>query len=377
MKSLSLYIHIPYCDHKCIYCDFYSIINYKNKPEYLNALKREIKYYAETSEDKFIVETIFFGGGTPSLMEVSYIEEILNGISNSFAVSEDVEITLETNPGSVNREKLSMFRQIGINRISIGVQSFDDNDLRFLTRIHTGNEAIKTVNDAENIGFRNISIDLIFNLPNQTKEKWRLNLEKAVTLPVQHISAYSLILEKGTILNKMVLDGKIEIGDESFDADLYRFTQDFLIGKGFRQYEVSNFALPGFECKHNQQYWNYGDYIGIGTAAHSFVNNKRWWNYKSLTFYLKSVNEKGNSIAGSEILTKVETLEEFVMLALRGGGISIKRLESEFSSEWLKLNNPKIIKFKKLGLLEITPKNIKLTKQGYALCDEILTEFDY
>jgi oxygen-independent coproporphyrinogen-3 oxidase len=218
---------------------------------------------------------------------------------------------------------------------------------------------------------------LIFNLPNQTKEKWRLNLEKAVTLPVQHISAYSLILEKGTILNKMVLDGKIEIGDESFDADLYQFTQDFLIGKGFMQYEVSNFALPGFECKHNQQYWNYGDYIGIGTAAHSFVNNKRWWNYKSLTFYLKSVNEKGNSIAGSEILTKVETLEEFVMLALRGGGISIKRLESEFSSEWLKLNNPKIIKFKKLGLLEITPKNIKLTKQGYALCDEILTEFDY
>ena len=377
MKSLSLYIHIPYCDHKCIYCDFYSIINYKNKPEYLNALKREIKYYAETSEDKFIVETIFFGGGTPSLMEVSYIEEILNSISNSFAVSEDVEITLETNPGSVNREKLSMFRQIGINRISIGVQSFDDNDLRFLTRIHTGNEAIKTVNDAENIGFRNISIDLIFNLPNQTKEKWRLNLEKAVTLPVQHISAYSLILEKGTILNKMVLDGKIEIGDESFDADLYRFTQDFLIGKGFRQYEVSNFALPEFECKHNQQYWNYGDYIGIGTAAHSFVNNKRWWNYKSLTFYLKSVNEKENSIAGSEILTKVETLEEFVMLALRGGGLSIKRLESEFSSEWLKLNNPKIIKFKKLGLLEITPKNIKLTKQGYALCDEILTEFDY
>jgi len=377
VKSLSLYIHIPYCDHKCIYCDFYSIINYKNKPEYLNALKREIKYYAETSEDKFIVETIFFGGGTPSLMEVSYIEEILNSISNSFAVSENVEITLETNPGSVNREKLSMFRQIGINRISIGVQSFDDNDLRFLTRIHTGNEAIKTVNDAENIGFRNISIDLIFNLPNQTKEKWRLNLEKAVTLPVQHISAYSLILEKGTILNKMVLDGKIEIGDESFDADLYRFTQDFLIGKGFMQYEVSNFALPEFECKHNQQYWNYGDYIGIGTAAHSFVNNKRWWNYKSLTFYLKSVNEKGNSIAGSEILTKVETLEEFVMLALRGGGISIKRLESEFSSEWLKLNNPKIIKFKKLGLLEITPKNIKLTKQGYALCDEILTEFDY
>jgi len=377
VKSLSLYIHIPYCDHKCIYCDFYSIINYKNKPEYLNALKREIKYYAETSEDKFIVETIFFGGGTPSLMEVSYIEEILNSISNSFAVSENVEITLETNPGSVNREKLSMFRQIGINRISIGVQSFDDNDLRFLTRIHTGNEAIKTVNDAENIGFRNISIDLIFNLPNQTKEKWRLNLEKAVTLPVQHISAYSLILEKGTILNKMVLDGKIEIGDESFDADLYRFTQDFLIGKGFMQYEVSNFALPEFECKHNQQYWNYGDYIGIGTAAHSFVNNKRWWNYKSLTFYLKSVNEKENSIAGSEILTKVETLEEFVMLALRGGGLSIKRLESEFSSEWLKLNNPKIIKFKKLGLLEITPKNIKLTKQGYALCDEILTEFDY
>jgi oxygen-independent coproporphyrinogen-3 oxidase len=377
VKSLSIYIHIPYCDHKCIYCDFYSIINSKNKPEYLNGIKREIEYYAGSFKDEYQIDTIFFGGGTPSLMDVSYIEEILNSVSKNFAVSESAEITLETNPGTVSREKLSMFRQIGINRISIGVQSFDDDDLKFLTRIHTGDEAVKTVRDAENVGFRNISIDLIFNLPRQTKEKWKSNLRKAVSLPVQHISAYSLILERGTILNKMVLDGEVEIGDESFDADLYQLTQNFLINNGFVQYEVSNFALPGFECKHNQQYWNYGDYVGIGTAAHSFVNGKRWWNYKSLTYYLKSVKEKGNAIAGSEVLTNVEMLEEYVMLALRGGGLDIKSFECEFSSEWMKTNNSKIIKYKKLGLLEITSENIKLTKQGYALCDEILTEFDY
>lgn len=377
MKSLSIYIHIPYCDHKCIYCDFYSIINSKNKPEYLNGIKREIEYYAGSFKDEYQIDTIFFGGGTPSLMDVSYIEEILNSVSKNFAVSESAEITLETNPGTVSREKLSMFRQIGINRISIGVQSFDDDDLKFLTRIHTGDEAVKTVRDAENVGFRNISIDLIFNLPRQTKEKWKSNLQKAVSLPVQHISAYSLILERGTILNKMVLDGEVEIGDESFDADLYQLTQNFLINNGFVQYEVSNFALPGFECKHNQQYWNYGDYVGIGTAAHSFMNGKRWWNCKSLTFYLKLVKEKGNAIADSEVLTNVEMLEEYVMLALRGGGLDIKSFEREFSSEWMKTNNSKIIKYKKLGLLEITSENIKLTKQGYALCDEILTEFDY
>ncbi len=328
-------------------------------------------------KEKFVIDTIFFGGGTPSLMDVSYIAEIINSISKNFIVSENAEITLETNPGTVSRERLNEFRKIGVNRVSIGVQSFDDDDLKFLTRIHTGKEAVKTVLDAENIGISNISVDMIFNLPNQTKEKWEVNLEKAVKLPIQHISAYSLILEKGTILYKMVLDGKVKIGDDSFDADLYQFTQDYLINNGFQQYEVSNFALPGFECKHNQQYWNYGDYIGIGTGAHSFVNNKRWWNYKSLTFYLKSINEKRNSIAGSENLSKTEMLEEFVMLALRGGGINIKRLDNEFTSNWLEKNNLKIMKYKKLGLLEITSESIKLTKQGYALCDEILTEFDY
>jgi len=224
MKETSIYIHIPFCDHKCIYCDFYSIINYENVTNYLTALKKEIEFFAsEYSNDRQII-SIFFGGGTPSLMEVNYIDEIISIIKKYFNVLPNAEITLETNPGTVDRIKLKEFREIGINRLSVGVQSFDEDDLKFLTRIHDSKTAINTINDAYNIGFENISLDLIFNLSNQTKEKWQKNLEIATSLPIKHISAYSLILEKGTILNKMVLDGKVKIQDETHDAELYQLT---------------------------------------------------------------------------------------------------------------------------------------------------------
>jgi len=377
LKPLSVYIHIPYCEHKCVYCDFYSVINFKNQAEYLHALKNEIRLYGKRFREEFFVKTIFFGGGTPSLMDVSYIAEILDEIFNNFNVNEDSEITLETNPGTVSKSKLKEFRSIGINRLSVGVQSFDDNDLKFLTRIHTKNDAIRTVLDAAGIGFENISLDMIFNLPGQTKSKWIENLRSAVELPVKHISSYSLILERGTILNKWVLDGKVKIGDKDYDADLYEITQRYLISAGFAQYEVSNFAKQGFECVHNKQYWNYGDYLGLGTAAHSFINNKRWWNYKSLTYYLKSLGEKGDAAAGSESLNEKERLEEFVMLALRSSGLSIEALNNGFDPHWITKNQYKLSKFQNLGLLDIDDKFIRLTEKGYALCDEMLTEFEY
>ena len=241
MKDSALYIHIPFCDHKCIYCDFYSIITTDNISTFLNALKKEIAFYSGKYSNDHTFSSIFFGGGTPSLMEPKYIGEIIQTLKSYYVVNEDAEITLETNPGTVTKEKLKEFKNVGINRISIGIQSFHEDELKFLTRIHDKDTAIKTVYNAAEIGLENINIDLIFNLPKQTKQKWQSNLETAVALPIKHISTYSLILERGTILNKLVLDGKVRMQNDDYDAELYEMTIDFLTSHGFQQYEVSNF----------------------------------------------------------------------------------------------------------------------------------------
>ncbi len=369
--SLAVYIHIPFCDHKCIYCDFYSIINYQNLNEYLKCLKAEIKYYADQFLQNRIIDTIFFGGGTPSLMEPKYLEEILQQLYANFNVSKNVEITMETNPGTVSKQKLEEFKAIGINRISIGVQTFDEKELKFLTRIHDKKIAIKTVENAKDSGFENISIDLIFSLPKQSRKTWLNNLEIAVSLPIKHISAYSLILERGTILNKMVLDGKVRMTDEKHDADLYKLTMDYLENKNFNQYEISNFAKVGYECKHNLYYWEYKDYLGFGTAAHSFVNGKRWWNYSSLKQYIDEVKTKKNAVRGKETLTNSEMLKESIMLSLRSKGLNLKNV-TNYSQDWYFKKEKIINSFKEKKYLQEKNGLLSCTKKGYLLCDEII-----
>jgi oxygen-independent coproporphyrinogen-3 oxidase len=372
--NTALYIHIPFCDHKCIYCDFYSIITSDNVDNFLKALKTEIDYYAKIYSPERIITSLFFGGGTPSLMSAEYIDEIIRYSKQKFEFDENAEITLETNPGTVNKEKLSAFRNYGINRISIGVQSFDDDDLKFLTRIHDKQTAISTVYNAVDAGFENISIDLIFNLPGQTKEKWKENLKQAVSLPIKHISAYSLILERGTILNKLVLDGKVKIQDEDYDAELYELTIEFLNDRGFFQYEVSNFAKPGYECIHNKAYWHHQDYIGLGPSAHSFIQNKRWWNYSSLKKYISEVELKQNAMINFEILDKNQLQDEYIMLALRSDGIKLNEYINKFGSEWLDKHSKNFEMMKEENLIEIKHNTIKLTPKGYAICDEILSK---
>ena len=373
MKESALYIHIPFCDHKCIYCDFYSIITEDNILPYLNSLKKEIAHYSGLYSLDRIYTSIYFGGGTPSLMQPEYISEIISIIKKCYSVSNNAEITMETNPGTVDREKLKSFYNIGINRISIGIQSFDESDLKFLTRIHDKETAIKTVNDANEIGYENISIDLIFNLPGQTKEKWESNLKIAVQLPVTHISAYSLILEKGTILNKMVIDGKVKIEDNDYDADLYEMCLNFLEKKNFLQYEVSNFAKPGFECRHNNAYWRYKDYIGFGTSSHSFVNGKRWWNYSSLKRYLSEINNNNHAVANSEYINKEQMLNEYIMLALRSRGLELNEFRNIFGEDWIKVKQDYLNTLVNNNFLIIDDNYIRLTKSGYAVCDEILS----
>jgi oxygen-independent coproporphyrinogen-3 oxidase len=377
MIETACYIHIPFCDHKCIYCDFYSIITSDNIQSFLKSLKKEISYYAEKNSKGRELISIFFGGGTPSLMEPEYISQIIETVKVNYMVKKDAEITLETNPGTVSFEKLKMFRDFAINRISIGIQSFDANDLKFLTRIHNSETAIQTVNDAAEAGFENISLDLIFNLPGQTKKKWKKNLEQAIRLPIKHISAYSLILERGTILNKMVLDGKVKIEDADYDAELYETTIEFLTSNGFYQYEVSNFVRPGFECVHNNAYWHYTDYLGFGTSAHSFINSKRWWNFSSLKMYIDKIERSGDAIAGSETISPDLAINEYIMLELRSSGLNLKKLKDRFGSqieEWLKKKYPYFELLKNQNFITMDSSTIKLTAAGYAICDEILKE---
>ncbi len=375
MKKLSLYIHIPFCDHKCIYCDFYSLISYKNINVFFAALEKEAEYYSAKYSNEYQIKTIFFGGGTPSFVDVIFLESTLKNLNDSFKISKDVEVTIETNPGTVNKQKLASFLDIGINRISVGIQSFNEDELKFLTRIHDPKTAAETVRHAYEVGFENTSVDLIFNLPGQSSEKWKSNLNKALELPVKHISAYSLILERGTILNKMVLDGKVKMQDIEIDANLYETTIEHLSAAGFKQYEVSNFAVPGFECRHNLTYWEHKEYVGLGTAAHSFVNGKRWWNYSSLKMYIAAIQEKGNAVRNEEILTASEMQDEYIMLNLRANGLSLYELSNLYGSAWIKRNEKFIRKLVNDKLLTSNNNFIKFTTRGYALCDEILAHF--
>ncbi len=372
VKESAIYIHIPFCDHKCIYCDFYSIVTKDNVSNYLGVLTKEIINYSREFSDDRLYKSIFFGGGTPSLMEPDYLKDIISCLKSYYTISDDAEVTIETNPGTVNKEKLKQFIDAGFNRISIGVQSFDDEELKFLTRIHDKKLAIQTIENAADVGFDNINLDLIFNIPGQSKKKWIENLQTAVALPIKHISAYSLILERGTILNKMVLDGRVTLQDSDYDAEIYNTTMEFMKGNGFYQYEVSNYAKPGFECRHNKAYWQYKDYLSFGTSSHSFVNGKRWWNFSSLKQYIHNINETGKAVANFEVLTEEQMLNEFVMLALRSDGLNLSRLKEKFGDRWLNSSMSTMKALERRGLLYINDDLIQLTQKGYALCDKIL-----
>jgi len=374
MKKIAVYIHIPFCDHKCIYCDFYSITKTENLKPFLESLKLEIianSNYLSNSE----ITSIFFGGGTPSLLKFNEISSILDVFYSNFSVSENAEITLETNPGTVDFQKLKNFKMVGINRLSIGVQSFNDDELKFLTRIHDKQLAIETIQNGSKAGFENINLDLIFNLPKQTQEIWELNLKTAIQLPITHISAYSLILENGTILNKLVIDKKVKLNEDDFDASLYEITIDYLAKAQFNQYEVSNFCKDGFECQHNLAYWQHTNYIGFGPSAHSFYSNKRWWNFSGVKQYIDKVKLNGNAICSEEILNNDQLLDEYIMLALRSKGLDLLELEHKYGNKWI-LNNKSYLNELLINKFIIWSDNfIKFTSKGYSLCDEILLKF--
>lgn len=365
-----IYLHIPFCEHKCIYCDFYSVESLGAMGRFLRALRSEIEI-SSASSDQELVETIYFGGGTPSLLPPDAIAGILRRLGDRYEVAERAEITLEANPGTVDPRTLEAFRASGINRLSVGVQSFRDEDLRFLTRIHSAQSARECVRAAKAAGFDNVSIDLIFALPGQTMDQWIENLAEAVALEPQHISAYSLIVEHGTPLARMVAADEVRPHDIETEAAMYERTMEFLLMAGYEHYEVSNYAVPGYRSRHNSNYWNHTTYLGFGPSAHSFRAGRRWWNVAGINQYCGMLESGSLPLAGEEHLTPAALLDEAVMLSLRCGGIDLGLLQKVHHVDLLARNRRTVEEIVHHDLAVLDGRTLTLTSKGFLLCDAI------
>jgi len=327
-----IYIHIPFCKQRCTYCDFYTEVAPAHIPQLVDAMILELTIRKDYIRD-LPVNTIYFGGGTPSILSFQQFSLIFDSIYSQYHVAADAEITFEANPDDLSEDFLNSIQQLPFNRISIGIQSFDDSDLKRINRRHTSIQAIQAVRNAQNAGFGNISIDLIYGLPFQTLEAWEKQLDMAFSLQVQHISAYGLTYEEGTLLWKQRENGTIETVDELIMNEMYLLLVKKTKLKGFVAYEISNFAQPGYRSRHNSSYWKQEPYLGIGPSAHSYDLASRQWNIASITGYIKAINGL-SSFFEREILSLNDRYNDFVMVSLRtSDGLDVKFMEDEFGEE--------------------------------------------
>ena len=367
MKDIGLYIHIPFCKKKCYYCDFISYSNKNNLIEkYIDTLIQE--YHSYNMDSNYRIKTIYIGGGTPSFIHSKYIKKILERINTKNAE----EITLEVNPGTVTREKLQDYYKIGINRLSIGLQSTDDKILESIGRIHNYTEFLETYNMARKCGFRNINIDLMLALPEQTIDVLNESLKKVIKLKPEHISLYSLILEEGTILNEKVNNKEFILPTDEEERKMYWDTKQILEKNGYIHYEISNFAKKGYESKHNMDCWKQKEYIGLGASAHSYLDGKRYSNQNSIEEYVNDYSNKEIH----EIQDKITKEKEYMILGLRKlKGINISEFKSKFQENPIYIFRKELDKLSKLGLIEIDLNNIKLTNKGLDLANIVWKEF--
>lgn len=377
MERFGIYIHIPFCVKKCSYCDFVSFCSdEKIWEQYTNAVVCEIENKKIENPKK--VTTIYIGGGTPSLIPEKYIVKIINTVKSRFKIEELAEITIEVNPGTVTEKKLVAYKNVGINRISIGLQSAEDRILKLIGRIHNYQTFLSTYNLTRNIGFENINVDLMLAIPTQTKEELLNTLNKVIELKPNHISLYSLIVEENTEIKKALEVGKLEYVDEKVEREMYWKTKRILEKNGYFHYEISNFAKRGLESKHNMDCWNQEEYIGFGIAAHSYINNKRFSNISNLEEYIKNINEENfeKNIELHENQTKQDKMKEYMMIGLRKiGGISISEFERRFRISPLFYFRFEIDKLVKENLLEVDLDYIKLTKKGLDFANIVFEEF--
>ena len=372
MKKAGLYIHIPFCKVKCVYCDFYSITKREKQiPLFTECLLKEIDLYKDYSE-KWSFDTIFFGGGTPSLLPTKYLEQILQKLHDTFDTSKVTEISLEANPGEAPFEHLKDIKSLGVNRISMGFQSFDDKILKLLGRLHEAKDCFNTFKNVRKAGFDNINADMIFNIPGLSVNNWKKDLNKLLELDPEHISAYSLTVEPSTKLFNLVNNKKVLMPLEKTDIEQFLLTEDILSKNGYHQYEISNYAKKNKECKHNLHYWNLSPYLSFGPSAHSYDLKKRWWNVRSLEKYTNYLEKGKLPIEDNEILSRKDNYNETILNGLRlSQGIKTSDLK-EYSDIINKTEFNKVID--KWDCLSVSDNNIRLTKEGFLFVDEISTD---
>lgn len=373
MKEIGVYIHIPFCKQKCLYCDF---ISFANKPdlqkEYIEALKKEIKNW---KNDEYKVKTIYIGGGTPSYIDSNEIVEIVKIVK---IVGSAHSITIEVNPGTITKQKLLDYKNVGVNRLSIGLQSTNDTLLKQIGRIHNYKQFLETYKLARNIGFDNINVDLMIGLPNQSIKDIKQSLEEVCKLNPEHISVYSLIVEENTPIQKLIDNGELELPAEETERQMYWYVKDYLELNGYKHYEISNFAKPGFESEHNLDCWNQKEYIGFGVAAYSYLNKKRFGNISNLEKYIQNCNNNNfeKNIIVEEVQDKNQQMNEYMILGLRKiDGISIQQFEEKFNENPIILFRKELQKLYKEKLVLIDGDVIKLSNKGLDLANIVWEEF--
>ena len=371
MKSAGIYLHIPFCAVKCMYCDFYSITDRENSiPTFIKAILQEIKECKIDASD-WIIDTIFIGGGTPSLLSENMIESILSQLHKKYDLSNIKEITIEANPGEAPKARLKSFYEMGINRISIGAQSFQPNLLQFLTRIHNRDQIFETYDNARDAGFDNINCDLIYSIPGQTWSNWSDDLDIISAMSPEHISAYTLTAEKGTELFSMVLNGKLKMPKKEQEGKWFLKTHEILSRNGYQAYEVSNFSKPGYECNHNLHYWNIEPYLAFGPSAHGFDGQYRWNNSRSLDRYTSCILAGKSAISTREKVSTMEHINEKVGFGLRmKKGFKIKGIPKQYQK--LLRNNIKSAQEKYPDCINTKSDNITFTQKGMLYADELI-----
>jgi oxygen-independent coproporphyrinogen-3 oxidase len=371
-----IYLHIPFCKQACYYCNFHFSTTLHLKTKLIDSIVKEIalqQNFFEDSQPSPIIETIYFGGGTPSLLTEAEIGKLLNQLHQHFIISPNAEITLEANPDDINAEKLKALFNLGINRLSIGIQSLNDEHLQYMNRSHTAQEAIQCISDSLNMGFKQLNIDMIFGLPGLSTAHWEQQLKQISDFPVEHLSAYALTVEPKTALAKMLSKGNGKPLDDALTAEQFLLTSSILESFGYEHYELSNYARNQQYAKHNTAYWQNKPYLGVGPSAHSYFQHQRSWNIANNAMYIKNM-EAGKPFSESENLTLKDRYNEYLMTGLRTQwGVNLPTIAQQFGKEYAS--------HLKQSLTEINPtfysqtdNQIQLTKQGWLWCDAILEQ---
>ncbi len=373
MIITGIYIHIPFCKSKCIYCDFYSVAGQDDRIEnFVNALIHEIMA-CQVDTTKWTFDTIFIGGGTPSLLNTHQMEKIISALNNKYDLSKIKEFTIEANPGEAPKKKLKDFYSVGINRLSIGVQSFKSELLQFLSRIHSAEDIFRTFKSARNAGFENINCDLIYNIPGQSLDDWQDDLNTLVKLNPEHISAYSLTVEQNTKLHELVTNKSVKMPIDELHRQFNEITYTTLQKNNYIQYEISNYSIPTKECLHNLHYWKNDFYLGFGPSAHSYDGKKRWNNYSNLDKYFALIENGKSPIETFDDITETKQINEIIGFGLRlSKGFAVSRIPSHLRTQFQKQLNQAQIKFPNMIIEE--NNRIKLTQTGMNFADAIAVE---